>query len=276
MLVWLDGRQNTKARPQENFGRELMELFTIGRRAVHRGRRLRGGPRVHRLEPPAGRRCRRPDAYYAFFYNAGPARHERQGVQLSDLSPTAAGRFRRASAADGMQDGIDLIAALARHPETARRLARKLWRFFVSEMRPPDDGFVEHGGARLPAERLQHGGGRARRAAVRGVQDPASSHFARYSWPVEFVVRAIKEVGMGGLLAEQRAGPARQHGAAALRAARRRRLDARARAGFRRRDAGAHELRRHADRQPAARHRPTPPAGTGRRRKRCCRSTSTG
>ena len=30
MLVWLDGRSNIKARPQENFARELMELFTIG------------------------------------------------------------------------------------------------------------------------------------------------------------------------------------------------------------------------------------------------------
>src|SRR5215467_15658963 len=30
MLVWLDGRTNTKAQPQENFGREIMELFTMG------------------------------------------------------------------------------------------------------------------------------------------------------------------------------------------------------------------------------------------------------
>src|SRR6187401_3612451 len=30
MLVWLDGISNVKAKPQENFGRELMELFTIG------------------------------------------------------------------------------------------------------------------------------------------------------------------------------------------------------------------------------------------------------
>jgi uncharacterized protein (DUF1800 family) len=30
MLIWLDGDTNTKARPQENFGRELMELFTRG------------------------------------------------------------------------------------------------------------------------------------------------------------------------------------------------------------------------------------------------------
>ena len=30
MLVWLDGRTNTRQRPQENFGREIMELFTFG------------------------------------------------------------------------------------------------------------------------------------------------------------------------------------------------------------------------------------------------------
>jgi hypothetical protein len=30
MLIWLDGRTNTRQRPQENFGREIMELFTFG------------------------------------------------------------------------------------------------------------------------------------------------------------------------------------------------------------------------------------------------------
>ena len=30
MLIWLDGNTNTKAKPQENFGRELMELFSRG------------------------------------------------------------------------------------------------------------------------------------------------------------------------------------------------------------------------------------------------------
>ncbi|MBX3284572.1 MAG: DUF1800 family protein [Actinobacteria bacterium] len=30
MLVWLDGRENTKATPNENYGREVMELFALG------------------------------------------------------------------------------------------------------------------------------------------------------------------------------------------------------------------------------------------------------
>jgi len=30
MLVWLDGRDNVKDRPQENFAREVMEIFSMG------------------------------------------------------------------------------------------------------------------------------------------------------------------------------------------------------------------------------------------------------
>ena len=30
MLVWLNGTENTKDAPNENYGREMMELFTLG------------------------------------------------------------------------------------------------------------------------------------------------------------------------------------------------------------------------------------------------------
>jgi uncharacterized protein (DUF1800 family) len=46
-----------------------------------------------------------------------------------------------------MQDGIDLITALAVHPETARRLARKFWNFFISDVHPPDPAFVANAAA---------------------------------------------------------------------------------------------------------------------------------
>ncbi len=62
-------------------------------------------------------------AYYAFNYNAGPARDHREGLQLSDLRRRQHDAFPRAAAASGMQDGLDLINALALHPETAKRLA---------------------------------------------------------------------------------------------------------------------------------------------------------
>ncbi|MDC1186499.1 DUF1800 domain-containing protein, partial [Crocinitomicaceae bacterium] len=31
MLIHLDGNQNVKGNPQENFGREFLELFTVGK-----------------------------------------------------------------------------------------------------------------------------------------------------------------------------------------------------------------------------------------------------
>ena len=54
--------------------------------------------------------------HFEFSYNAGAARHRREGVHLPDLSRTAAGSSRRAPPAAGMQDGLDLINAVARHP----------------------------------------------------------------------------------------------------------------------------------------------------------------
>jgi len=37
MLVWLDGRHSTDEAPNENFGRELLELFTLGHGGGHHG-----------------------------------------------------------------------------------------------------------------------------------------------------------------------------------------------------------------------------------------------
>ena len=80
-------------------------------------------------------------------------------------------------------------------------------------------------------------------------KDP-SNYYKRYSWPVEFVVRSLKEVGLERVLGERRADPADQHGAAAVRAARRQRLGARAGLVLERRHARADELRRAARDQP--------------------------
>ena len=111
--------RTSKARPQENFAREIMELFTIGvgqftEADVYAGARVFTGWNLQRIGDAED-----PNSFYQFIYNAAPARHERQDVQLSDLRRRTARRFPRAPRAAGMQDGIDLIAALARHPETA-------------------------------------------------------------------------------------------------------------------------------------------------------------
>jgi uncharacterized protein (DUF1800 family) len=194
MLVWLDGRSNLRARPQENFARELMELFTMGvgtfaEADVYAGARVFTGWNLAR--PGAGAAQR-----YAFNYNA--AQHETTAKEFTfpvyaDGSRTIPAR----APAAGMQDGLDLIAAVARHPATGPRLAGKLYNFFVNEVDAPDDGLIDR------MSRAYYGSGFEIEAVMKVLllspqfRDPAN-YYKRYSWPVEYVVRSLKEVGWAG------------------------------------------------------------------------------
>ncbi len=196
MVIWLDGKTNTKAKPQENFGREIIELFTVGvdnyvETDVYAAARVFTGWNLR-----ASDNYRQDDygdlnAYQEFVFNAD--QHESSAKTFSfpiypDGSKTIPAR------SSTMQDGLDLITALATHPETARRLARKFWGFFISEINLPDPAFIEA----VAAVYLQNG--TEIRPVVRFIfnspwfNDPAV-RFARYSSPAEYVVRSIREVG---------------------------------------------------------------------------------
>src|SRR5829696_2595258 len=191
MLVWLDGRQNVKAQPQENFGRELMELFTMGvghytEQDVYAAARVFTGWNL----------ARSANAYLTFNYNA--AQHDTTAKEFTFAVSTGGSKTIPARSADsGQQDGLDFIDAVARHPATGPRLATKLYRFFISEVDKPDPALIDEM-ARIYYQFafemkpvLAH--------LLRSPQFIAnSSRYARYSWPVEFVVRAIKEVGWTG------------------------------------------------------------------------------
>ena len=111
MLVWLDGRTNVRAQPQENFARELMELFTMGVGNYTEDRRLRRRARVHRLEPDRRQAAAPTHARYDFIYNA--AQHDTTAKEFTfPIYATAARTIPARSAADGMQDGLDLIDAV--------------------------------------------------------------------------------------------------------------------------------------------------------------------
>jgi uncharacterized protein (DUF1800 family) len=200
MLVWLDGQVNVKARPQENFGREIMELFTFGignytEQDVYAAARVFTGWNL-RTNLGGSRLINDPASYYEFFYNAN--QHDTAAKTFTfaiypDGNQTIAAR----SAADGMQDGIDFINALATHPNTARRLAGKLWNYFISDATPPDEAFLDQAAAIY----LRYD--TSIRAVVEFIlksswfSDP-QQWFTRYSWPAEFVTRAVKEVGWSG------------------------------------------------------------------------------
>jgi hypothetical protein len=86
MLVWLDGQFNTRAKPQENFGREVMELFTIG---VDFYTEATSTPRpvCSRVEPArvAGIQPDRHELVSGVRLQRGRTRNERQDVLVPHL-----------------------------------------------------------------------------------------------------------------------------------------------------------------------------------------------
>ena len=191
MLVWLDGRLNIRTRPQENFARELMELFTMGvgtftEPDVYAAARVFTGWNLTRPS----------NAYYQFNYNAN--QHDTTAKEFTfPIYSTGSKTIPARTASEGMQDGLDLITAVAAHPATGPRLARKLYRFFVSEIDTPDEKLIS------TLSKIYYKSNFEIRPMVQYLLlspqfiSPAA-RFARYSWPVEFVVRAIKEVGWAG------------------------------------------------------------------------------
>jgi uncharacterized protein (DUF1800 family) len=197
MLVFLDGRTNVKGKPQENFGREVMELFTWGlghyvENDVYAAARVFSGWNLRNVP---GANANDPAAYQEFIYNAN--QHDLTAKAFTFPINGGSNTIPARAAAAGMQDGIDFLTSLANHPETARRLARKLWNYFVSDLEDANPAFVEGvAGVYMQSDTDM-------RAVLRYIlrsqwfTNPGNFN-ARYAWPAEFVVRTIKEMGWAG------------------------------------------------------------------------------
>ena len=119
MLTYLDNRSSTKAAPNENYGRELLELHTVGmpyaESDVQNAARLFTGLTV---DDTTG------------MYRYDPARHAVGAVSVLGFS------HPNASAAGGEQAVLALLDYLALHPATARRIVTKLCVRFVADDPP--------------------------------------------------------------------------------------------------------------------------------------------
>ena len=125
MLINLDNVSSTRQHPNENLGRELLELHTVGRGEygeddVKASARILTGWSV--------------DMWDTFTEEYRPSWHWRGPVKVMDFEHPNAD-------ADGRAVTRAYLRHLARHPATARRVARKLAVKFVSDH--PSDDLVE-------------------------------------------------------------------------------------------------------------------------------------
>jgi hypothetical protein len=128
MAYYLDNTFSTSLKPNENYARELMELHTLGidgdysQQDVREIARCFTGWGAFPPDPQFGELC-------------GTFRFDQT---VHDTGPkTVLGMSIPArAAAQGMQDGLDVLEMLAVHPSTARNIARKLCRWFLGESVP--------------------------------------------------------------------------------------------------------------------------------------------
>jgi uncharacterized protein (DUF1800 family) len=195
MLVWLDGRTNIRTRPQENFARELMELFTMGvgrfeETDVYAGARVFTGWNLQLTNRDSA------SARYDFFYNA--AQHDTTAKEFTfAIYPDGSKVIPARAASDGMRDGLDFINAVARHPATGPRLARKLYAYFINEVDAPDDSLIDAMAKTYYSQNYEIGAMLRQLLLSAQFRNP-TNYYKRYSWPAEFVVRSLKEVGWTG------------------------------------------------------------------------------
>jgi uncharacterized protein (DUF1800 family) len=129
MLLYLSGSQNTNAAPNENYSRELLELFTIGKGdAVGNGdySNYTEDDVIEMAKVLTGWRVRglnNPDSQVSFFANG---KHTSGTKNLSH-------RFNNATISEnGDHEYKDLIDLIFEQEECSKFITRKLYRWFVN------------------------------------------------------------------------------------------------------------------------------------------------
>lgn len=125
MLGYLNGQLNTKTAPDENYSRELQELFTVGKDLnphyteddVKAAAKVLTGWRINRTGNP-------PTSYF------DPTRHDTSKKVFSDFYKNA--EILGDTSANGGDNELNaLVDIIFAHEEVAKYICRKIYRFFV-------------------------------------------------------------------------------------------------------------------------------------------------
>ena len=177
VLQSLDNDTNTRDKLNENYGRELLELHTLGadngytQKDVSETARAFTGWSIELLRD-------NPEKAGQFLYR--PRLHDEGAKTIMGLQLKANG---------GMKDGEAVLDHLAAHPNTATHLSEKLCRRFIADA-PPAEA-VSAGAAAFTASK-----GDLKRTLAAILHSPAfkASGGRKLKRPLEFVASALRAV----------------------------------------------------------------------------------
>jgi uncharacterized protein (DUF1800 family) len=174
MLVYLDGNQNSKGIPNENYGRELMELHTLG---------VDGGYTQHDVYEAAraltGWRVRKKFRHGTVYFDE--AHHDRGEKHLLGFDIPAD---------KGEADVDAVVDIVCSHPSTARHIATKLVRRFVAE--EPPASLVERV---ANVFRTTQGDIKSMVRAILTSEEFKASAGTKFKPPFRYIVSALRTVG---------------------------------------------------------------------------------
>ncbi len=197
MLLYLDTAGSSRARPNENYARELLELHTLGveggyteddvlevARAFTGWTMLPFGEEREGVERRAtGRRARTAGAVVDGDFLFRPDRHD-------TTAKTVLGR--RLPAGRGIEDGDDVLELLSTHPSTARFVSAKLARRLVHD--DPPASLI--GSMARTWERTAGDLGAVTRTLLRSEEFwDRSVRAAKIKSPLELVASAVRTTG---------------------------------------------------------------------------------
>ncbi len=119
MIAWLDNNANVKGKPNENYAREVMELFSLGV-GNYTEKDVREGAR----------------AFTGWHTNESGDAYEFNAKVHDDDPKTFLGQT-------GKWNGDDVVRILLDQPQAARFLVRKLYRYFIGETHDPPAALLE-------------------------------------------------------------------------------------------------------------------------------------
>ena len=186
MIFWLDNKDNHKDAPNENYGRELLELFSMGIGAYNEddvkacARAFTGWTIANQdyMSVRASRDSIWPHGRLDWQFQYRPEDHD-------DGPKTFLGQT-------GRFNGEDILDIICQHPASSWFVAGKLYAFFVSDV--PDEGAIQ-----LIAEDLRESGGDIRSALrtlfLSDSFRSAEARYAKVKSPAELVAGTARLAG---------------------------------------------------------------------------------
>lgn len=184
MIYWLDNHENVKGKPNENFAREVMELFTLGighyteQDVQEASRAFTGWTFGAGRRPASLEGARAPIRIHRYMFV--PDRHD-------DGPKTLFGKTANFT-------GEDVLKMLCDHPQTSVFLAKKMWEWFAYEN--PEAALVERLAKTFRESKLNI------KALVRAVMEAPEFYSAKcvrkaIKHPIDFVIATCRQLGVG-------------------------------------------------------------------------------